>query len=115
MSILDKIFKPDPQVHENEIVNVAMALSLEWGENFHKPIQDRLLARYPEVSRECADELDKFCREVQSFAFGLYYDEVMNGNDSGAGVSLKIKKRYPFLNQANLGMLNTQGLYYAHK
>lgn len=115
MSILARIFKRDPLARENEIMNVAMELSLEWGENFHKPIQDRLIQRVPALPRERADELDQFCREVQSFAFGRYYDVVAQGNDNGSGVEHEIKKRYPFLNQTNLHRLATQGLYYAHK
>ncbi len=115
MKLLDRFLKPNPQAREDEIVNAAMMLSLEWGEHFHKPIQDRLLKQFPDLPRERADELDQFCRAVQSFAFGLYYEQIANGNDSGAGVQSKIKKRYPFLDQANLNRLETQGLYYAHK
>lgn len=115
MSILDQIFQRNPQSRDDEIMNAAMELSLEWGANFRKPIQDRLLQRFPDLPRERADELDKFCREVQSLAFGRYYDAVAKGDDNGTGVEHEIKKRYPFLNQANLNRLQTQGLYYAHK
>ncbi|MBI5302035.1 MAG: hypothetical protein HY868_07845 [Chloroflexi bacterium] len=115
MKFFDRLFKRSTASRDDEIANAAMQLSLEWGTHFGKPIQDRLLQQYPDLTRERADELDEFCRQVKRFAFDLYYDEVTSGKSTDMAVQKKIHARYPFLHRDTLNRLSTQGMYYAHK
>ncbi|MBI5652191.1 MAG: hypothetical protein HZC40_17380 [Chloroflexi bacterium] len=115
MNLLARFFRKPASARDDAIANTALDLSLEWGPNFGKPIQDRLLKKFPTITRARADELDQFCKEVKKFAFDLYYDQVMPGKMRQDAAQAKIKQRYPFLNRANLSRLDTQGMYYAHK
>lgn len=94
------------------VFNDALTLSLEWGENFHKPIQERLRHAYPNLSQAEADELDRLCREIASYAFGqierAYIKEI-----SEAKATTNIKARYPLLDGESLARLWSQGQYYA--
>jgi hypothetical protein len=115
MNLLTRLFSKLAPAPDDAIANAAMELALEWGPHFGEPIQDRLLKKFPAISRARADELEQFCKEVKRFAFDLYFDQVMPGKMSQSAAQAKIKKRFPFLNRANLSRLDTQGMYYAHK
>lgn len=97
-----------------EIFNHALDMTLEWGENFHKPIQERLRLAYPALSKEEADVFDSLCREVMYFAFReverAYVKEI-----SGQEASANILARYPLVNDDNMAHMWTQGQYYAWK
>lgn len=101
-----------PEPTEATIFNAALELSLEWGENFHKPIQERLRAAYPSVTQEEADDLDKVCREAQYYAFGQI-EQAYTKQISDADASTNILARYPLLDQQSMGRLWSQGQYYA--
>src|SRR5690349_17195225 len=97
-----------------QILNTALAMSLEWGENFHKPIQDRLRKAYPTLSQAEADEFDSLCREIMYYAFGqierAYVKEI-----TGEEATANITSRYSLLNAENMSTLWSQGQYYAWK
>ena len=95
-----------------EVFNAALEMSLEWGENFHKPIQERLRQRFPAVSQDEADELNKVCRELTSYAFDqveLAYLKKIPDREVGAN----IRARYPLVNADSMARLWSQGQYYA--
>lgn len=91
-----------------------MKLSLEWGANFGKPIQARLMRLYPAIGRARADELEKLCNEIKRFAFDLYF-QVPVRKMTDLGVQAEIQRRYPFLSRETIHRLSVQGMYYAHK
>ena len=94
------------------IFNAALEMSLEWGENFHEPIQERLRQRFPVVSQEEADELQTVCRELTSYAFEqvemAYLKKI-----TGAEANASILARYPLVNEDSMGRRWSQGQYYA--
>lgn len=99
---------------DTEIFNVALDMTLEWGENFHKPIQERLCAAYPALSQAEADRLDSQCREAMHYAFGqierAYVNEI-----TGQAASANILARYSLVNKENMARMWAQGQYYAWK
>ena len=97
-----------------EILNAALALSLEWGENFGKPIDARIRARYPQLTADDAAALGQWCAEVKTFAFGVVEEEFPKIQAGGAGTATtQISAKYPQLDDENLSWLNSQGMYYA--
>ncbi len=115
MNFIKRLFMRPPKPSNDKIANAALNLSLEWGENFGKPINARLIEMFPQVSETQAAELDRLCKEIKRYAFDLYYDMVASNKMNEGTVQQKIKTRYPFLDKDNLSRLGTQGMYYAHK
>ncbi len=95
-----------------EILNQALELSLEWGEHFGQPVNARIRALHPEITKAEAEALDKWCKEVRYFAFEQVEQEYFEKIPAGAAMQ-RIRERYPQLNDAVLGRLQSQGMYYA--
>jgi len=97
-----------------QILNTALDMALEWGENFHKPIQERLQQAYPHLSQAEADAFDSLCREIIQFAFQqverAYVNEI-----TGEEATTNITSRYPLLSAESLARMWSQGQYYAWK
>ncbi len=102
-------------VKRGDVCNTAVMLSLEWGENWGMPIQDRLRRYFTEVSEEEADNLENHCREMMAFSVQLaekYYFK----NEYSLEEALKIlKQKFPKLEKRNLSHLFSQGVWYARK
>lgn len=97
-----------------EILNAALALSLEWGENFGKPIGARIRAQYPELTADDAAALGTWCAEVKKFAFDAVEEEFPKIEAGSTGTATtQISAKYPQLDDENLSRLNSQGMYYA--
>jgi hypothetical protein len=96
----------------DEILNVALNMSLEWGENHRKPINARLLARFPMLSEAEVESYNQVCREIQSYAFdqieAAYVKRI-----SWPEAHQNVMSRYPGLSEERYGRLNSQGHYYA--
>ena len=59
---------------EDDILNKAMDLCLEFGENWRKPVDVRLQKLYPDISQEKAKEIDVFVRKTRDEILGtLWY------------------------------------------
>jgi hypothetical protein len=97
---------------DTQVLKTAMDMALEWGENFHKPIQQRLRTLYPALSQAEADTFDSLCREIRDYAFTqierAYVNEI-----TGAEATANITARYPLLHADTLARLWSQGQYYA--
>ena len=61
----------EQRVYSDEILNTALELATEWGENFRKPINDRILAKFPDLNDDDITELTKFSREAESYIYAL--------------------------------------------
>ena len=97
-----------------ELLNIALDMSLEWGENWLQPINERIRAAYPELSAEDAQTLDDWCVEAREFAYAevekWYALEV---EDKVARAMETTRRKYPQINEPNLSHLYGQGMYYA--
>lgn len=94
------------------IFNDALTMSLEWGENFHKPIQGRVCSAYPAISQAEADELNGVCRGLAFYAFEqierAYLKQITR-----AEADANIMARYPLVNADSMAQLWSRGQYYA--
>ena len=96
------------------MLNVALEMSLEWGENWLAPIQQRIQKAYPELTAGDADILNLWCIEVRKHAFALVKEEYPLAMANKDGTAMKrVKQEYPQINSENLARLYNQGMYYA--
>lgn len=97
-----------------EILNAALKMSLEWGENWLAPIHQRIQKAYPKLSAEEADSLNLWCIEVRKYAFALVEEEypLALANIDGTAME-RVKQKYPQIDGENLSQLYNQGMYYA--
>jgi hypothetical protein len=101
------------------ILNVGLHLAMEFGENWLRPIQQRLAVAFGTLTPDELDTYDRICR--QTMAFGeqqvrLRWKEAA-GNETEAYRLFKIAvlDQYPWVTDGNLSRLFTQGCYYAYK
>lgn len=57
--------------YSDELLNAALELVTEWGENYGKPINDRILAKYPGLSPVEIDDLTKRSRGAEYYIYKL--------------------------------------------
>lgn len=62
---------PDMTRFSSEQLNVALDMSLEWGEYFLVPVNERILKMYPDLTAEDAECLNRWCDEVKNYAVWL--------------------------------------------
>lgn len=101
------------------MLNAGLALAMEWGEHFLKPIQQRLSQRYPQLSAEQLEQYNTLCRQAMFFGHGLLPQvwQEAGGVESVARAlwQSRMLERYPWVNEENLGHLISQAFYYAWK
>lgn len=95
-----------------DILNAALGMSLEWGENWLKPINQRIQEAYPELTAEAANNLNNWCLEVQKYAFALVEKDYPLERMERTAMA-QVRHQYPMLNHDNLSRLYNQGMYYA--
>lgn len=102
------------EVKVNDILNIAMNLSLEWGENWLIPVDERLRAIVPNISVEEAKRVDIFIRDAREDIFKVVEQHYLKEITEMQLKSI-VKEKYPFLNDDNYKRLLGQGMYYAWK
>lgn len=100
--------------HPDEILNYALALHLEWGANFGKPIYDRMKQKYPHLWQQEIDQLDSKAKSIKYDGFRLFEQE-RDGEISEAEAHKKIRQQFPGISQDNINSLTVQGMYYARR
>jgi len=105
------------EARDIEIRNVGLDLAMEWGENWLRPIQDRLSAKYPDLDQGDLDRYDRLCRAAMKEGHDLVWDMAQVGIDRVNDDEWKrqLKASYPWIDDANLSRLFSQGMYYAWK
>ncbi len=96
------------------MLNVALKMSLEWGENWLRPIQQRMKKLYPQLTVEETNSLNQWCVEVRKYAFALVEEEypLALANQEGTAME-RVEQMYPQIDSENLSQLYNQGMYYA--
>ncbi|MEQ1923376.1 MAG: hypothetical protein ABL952_12790 [Pyrinomonadaceae bacterium] len=97
-----------------KLLNSALELTTEWGENYGKPIDDRILAKYPDLSQDDIAVLTKISREAEYFIYSLAERELA-GEISEADIPSFAVKKHPWLNSQNTARLTGIGMFYARK
>lgn len=115
---LPDITAPVPANNEmefsNEVLNEAMELSIEWGENYRKPIYERLHKKYPEINAEQAEKIQKHCREAESYIYTLGEKE-LNGEISEVDIVPLAQRKYPWVKVKHWYRLKNIAMFYARK
>ncbi len=102
------------QNQESELLNKALELATEWGENFRKPIHDRIRSFYPTISDEEIDRLTTCSNAAESYIYALGERELEGEIHEADLVRLAIEK-YPWLNKHNVNRLTGIAMYYARR
>jgi hypothetical protein len=97
---------------DDELLDLAIEVSLEWGPQMSRPVIDRIVERAPEVSRERAAELEARAREITSDGFALA-ERAYHGEMSYDEGRAELGKRYPRIASTVLDHIWYQGGYYA--
>lgn len=107
--------KPGSQTHAEiivQILNLSLALTTEWGENFGKPIEERLQRRHPDIDSQLCQQLQQYANEAAYFIYEQAAQVVLH-NLPEATARQNALQKYPWLNNANLSRLLSIGFYYA--
>ncbi|MBL8124979.1 MAG: hypothetical protein KIT61_13665 [Pyrinomonadaceae bacterium] len=97
-----------------EMMNHALAFATEWGENFRKPIDERMLRIYPNLSAGRIARLKKLADEAESYILRLAEDELA-GNISESDIVPMARERYPWVDERQLYRIKNIGMYWARK
>lgn len=98
----------------DDVLNNAMEMTIEWGENFRKPIYERLHKKYPEINAELAEKLQKYCREAESYIYALGEKE-LNGEISESDIVPFAQRKYPWVKVQLWFRLKNIAMFYARK
>jgi len=104
----------------NEILNNGLNLSMEFGENWLKDINERLKIKYPELTISELKKYDKLHRKVNKYAHDfIRKNPIKNGNEINFIEFDKfedfIKNKYDWIDEKNINQLYSQSCYYALK
>lgn len=97
-----------------EVLNAALELTTEWGENYGKPIDDRIRTKYPQLKSDEIVALTKISREAEYFIYSLAERELA-GEISEADIPQLAIIEFPWLNPQNTSRLTGIGMFYARK
>jgi len=102
-----------------QILNTGLAMAMEFGDNWLRPIQERLHARYCQLSESVLNEYNEQCQAAMKFGhLELRHCWRDAHSQKDAAFQLfreRVCSRYPWISAANLERLFSQGCYYAWK
>jgi len=103
-----------------EMLNTALEMSMEFGENWLKPIHERINKKYPDISSEDLEKLNSLCKKINQFANNYFYENGSVINDEIKFVDFDkfkndILSKYNWISKDNLSHLYSQSCYYARK
>ncbi len=98
----------------DELLNHALKLTTEWGENYGKPINDRILRLFPELSDDEIAELTKLSREAEYYIYDLATQELDGKIHENDIIPLALE-RFSWLDRENAARLANIGMYYARR
>jgi len=112
-----KFFRKSQSAIESEILNTGLLLSLEWGKYWLKPINDRLIKKYPQITDAKAEEVNSICKGAREYGVSLVYElaEDLNEKIRIKDFRLPYKTKYPWVSEKVLSSVYNQGMYYAWK
>ena len=102
------------QIKQYTLLNDAFELATEWGENFAKPIHERMLKKHPELSVSDIDTLVKTAKDAESAIYRLCEEEEA-GKIHEAEIFSTVSNQYIWLNPQHARRLIGIGMYYARR
>ena len=102
--------------HDPAVLNDGLHLAMAWGDDWLRPIQARLAQQHPTLAAGELDRCDAVCREAMRFGHAQVLPLAPLGESERiAAWKEQLLARYPWINEANLSRLYSQGMYYAMK
>ena len=103
-----------------KIANYGLSFSMEFGQNWLKPINERLSEKYPELLPVELEQYNKLCKEVNTYANDFIRNNPTKQNEKLIFLPFEkfkkvIHKKYVWINEDNLKQLYSQSCYYAWK
>lgn len=96
------------------LLNSALEFASEWGENFRKPILERMLQRHPELSEAEILELEAEGKCAESCITGLAERECAGEISEGDIVPMAHEK-FPWITDDHLYRIKNIGMFWARK
>jgi hypothetical protein len=97
-----------------EILNAALELATEWGENFLKPIGDRMKARFPELEDDEIARIEAFVRKAEYRIYSIAEMEE-RGEISESDIIRLAAEEFPWMDSGHIARLKNIGMFYARK
>lgn len=97
-----------------DILNAALELATEWGENFRKPISDRMKSRFPELTENEIIEIESFVRQAESRIYEIAETEE-RGEISEGEITRVAAEEFPWMDASRIARLKNIGMYYARR
>jgi hypothetical protein len=97
-----------------EMMNHALALATEWGENFRKPIEERMRLKYPDLTDDQMDRLKRIADEAESCILSLADDELA-GQIKESDIIPMAQSKHPWVDEQQLNRIKNVGMYWARK
>lgn len=120
MKFLSLLFGKQPT--EAEILNTGLQLAMEFGENWLKPIQQRLFRRYNFLSKEeldkynliCKTALDDGIRFIQNTLTSLdSRQQYIGERELKLELAVFMRKKYAWINNQGIDRVFNQSCYYS--
>src|ERR1017187_9215139 len=104
---------------DTTVLNKGLDFAMEFGANWLRPTQGRLLAQFPGLSQAELDDYDRVCREAMKFGHSqlvVCWREARSEQLQAFEFFRRdVLARYPWVSDPNLSHLFSQGCYYAFK
>ncbi len=100
--------------NDPEVLNAALELATEWGENFRKPIAERMLARFPDLTESEVAEIEAVVRRAEYRIYEIAEME-MRGEISESDITRLASEEFPWMESGHIGRLKNIGMYYARR
>jgi hypothetical protein len=102
---------------EEALLNYALDLAQEWGDEWLEPIQERLSMAYPNFTREELDKYNAIAQDAMKYGHDLVYSmaEKQGKDIEESKWKETYLSRYPWVDSKNLKHLFSTGRYYAWK
>ncbi len=100
---------------EEALLNYALHLAQEWGNDWMQPIQQRLGKSYPNLSDRELNRLNDLAQNAMRYSYNLAYElyEKTEGGDIGKEWRVACLSKFPWIDDKNLKHLHSTGRYYA--
>lgn len=111
--------KPAVEFDKDELLlNRALMMAQDWGDDWLEPIQERLGKEYPHLTQENLNRLNAVAQEAMKYGHELVYsmaEKQDRADISQSNWKTAFSARYPWVNAENLAKLFSTGMYYARK
>lgn len=111
----EKVVNKPPMTISDDILNAIYKKSLEWGENWRRPIDAIIKEVAVNISSEEQISISEYVDEVRSDIEDYIYHEYSTSDDTYGNIYEWIVRKYPWINEENIKHAISQGIYYAIK